>query len=140
MGSVWLCAHFHTGTANIKFRYILSEKIKISENLKSYIPYKTVATIQGRAKQSCLTWSGIAIRKIPPHHTTTCPFTIQSYSIICQLYCTTSYDVVRHLTRSRADSQQLYIWMIPLRPVEILSHFYVRQRSESPILTILEAL
>ena len=40
-----------------------------------------IATIQGRSKQSCLTWSGITIRKIPPHHspTTSCPFTIQSY-------------------------------------------------------------
>ena len=27
-----------------------------------------IATIQGRTEQSCLTWSGITIGKLPPHH------------------------------------------------------------------------
>ena len=48
---------------------------------------------------------------------------------------TIPYDIVRRLTRTPA----LY-WCYHCIPGEILSHFYLRQSSESPILTILEAL
>ena len=96
-----------------------------------------------RAKQSFITWSDITVGKLTPHHTTTttptmCPFTIQiysSYSILCQLYCTSSYEVIRCRRRSLA----IYGCYHSI-PGEILSHFYVRKSSESPILTILEAL
>ena len=38
-------------------------------------------TIQRRAEQSCITWSGNTIAQIPRHNTTMCVITIQSYSI-----------------------------------------------------------
>ena len=52
----------------------------MKEGLKEFagIVYraKVIATIQGRANQSCITWSGITIKKLPHH--TTCTFTIKS--------------------------------------------------------------
>ena len=76
-------------------------------------PWKDTRTYwhnPGQSKAELSTRSRITIGKLPPHHTTTtphhhtCVFTIQSYSsysILCQLYCTTSYEVTS------------YTWMLP---------------------------
>ena len=48
---------------------------------------------------------------------------------------TIPYDIVQRRTRTPA-----VYWCYHCIPGEILSHFYLRQSSESPILTILEAL
>ena len=73
---------------------------------------------QIKAELSTWTWSGNTIGKIP-HHTTI--QAIQYYVNFTVQRRTTSYDY--HCI-----------------PGEILSHFYVRQSSEIPIWTILDAL
>ena len=58
-----------------------------------------------------------------------------AYFSLALIYRTTPYDAVRRRIRPIA----IYGCYHSI-PGEILSHFYVRKSSESPILTILEAL
>ena len=96
-------------------------------NFKNFpIKLSTLILPQSRAEQSKavnLEWYYYRKTTTTPHHTTTTPHSL-NYLELFNTMSTIPYDAVRRCTRSLAG--------------EILSHLHVRQRTESPILTISE--
>ena len=93
----------------------------------------------GQSKAVLSTRSEITIGKLPPHHTTTphhhiCVFTTRAIQAIKYYVNCTLYDIVWHCTTSYEVTR--FIWMLPLHSY----YLYVRQSSQSPIVTILEVL
>ena len=83
---------------------------------------------QSRAEQSRVIQPGVVSLSKNYHTTTTtttCVSSIESYSIQCQLYHTTSYSVIQRCMRSLGCYYCIF--------GEILSHFYVRQSSDEAL-------